>query len=413
MDARDAKLLLREAWKRGPRGLAARLGEAMRSGRTWLETRYQSDLVRALFAPWVLHAGLGPESAFSGEIGRVIAFAMEAAGAPIVKGGATKAVAAFKALIEEQGGEVRTGADVVEIVISDGGASGVRIASGETITAAKRRDLLSDADAALRTPSSEERRRQRRPRACGKLSLRQGRHADPLRAEGAAALEDAGARQRRAAAPHARPRRRVEGRQRMRARHAAGSPDDLRRPAACARSVALSGRRRHPVDPASRSAARDQRRRCGQDRSRRRNLERSSPRGLRRPRRSDPRAAHRRLRGECRGAARLFPCRPRGDEHQSRRRRSVWRRLDHRPGLHLAAVRQLREPPDRDPRPLPDRRLDPSGRRTLRRLRALRWRSGFDEQGRELPQGGDSARPSAAGSRPSARSGSTISPPIS
>jgi phytoene dehydrogenase-like protein len=131
------KLLLREAWRRGPRGLAARLGEGLRSGRTWLETRYESDLVRALFAPWVLHAGLGPESAFSGEIARVIAFALEAAGAPIVKGGASKAVAAFEALIRAQGGEVRTGADVVEVVLTDGEARGVRTAGGETFTAAK------------------------------------------------------------------------------------------------------------------------------------------------------------------------------------------------------------------------------------------------------------------------------------
>jgi phytoene dehydrogenase-like protein len=132
-----ATLLLREAWRRGPRGLAARFGEALRSGRTWLETRYQSELVRALFAPWVLHAGLGPESAFAGEIGRVIAFALEAAGAPIVKGGATKAVAAFEGLIRAQGGEVRTDADVAEIMISDGQASGVRLSGGETIEASR------------------------------------------------------------------------------------------------------------------------------------------------------------------------------------------------------------------------------------------------------------------------------------
>ena len=132
-----ASLLAREAWKRGPRNLAARLGEALRSGRTWLETTYESELVRALFAPWVLHAGLGPESAFAGEIGRVIAFAIEAAGAPIVKGGASKAVAAFDALIREQGGEVRTHSDVAEIIVSNGRASGVRLASGETIAASR------------------------------------------------------------------------------------------------------------------------------------------------------------------------------------------------------------------------------------------------------------------------------------
>ncbi len=129
------KLLLGEAWKRGPRGLAARLGEGLRSSRTWLETRYESDLVRALFGPWALHAGLGPENAFSGEIARVIAFALEAAGAPIVKGGASKAVDAFNALIAEQGGEVRTGTDVAEIILSGGDASGVRTTSGETLTA--------------------------------------------------------------------------------------------------------------------------------------------------------------------------------------------------------------------------------------------------------------------------------------
>ena len=132
-----AKLLLGEAWRRGPRGLAARLGEAMRSERSWLETRYQSDLVRALFAPWALHAGLGPESAFSGEIGRVIAFALGAAGAPIVKGGAARAVAAFEALIREQGGDVRTEADVAEVLLADGQASGVKLADGETISAAR------------------------------------------------------------------------------------------------------------------------------------------------------------------------------------------------------------------------------------------------------------------------------------
>jgi phytoene dehydrogenase-like protein len=132
-----ATLLMKEAWRRGPRGLAARLGDALRSGRTWLETRYKSELVRALFAPWVLHAGLGPESAFAGEIGRVIGFALEAAGAPVAKGGAAKVAAAFEALIRAHGGEVRTRADVAEIAVSDGRASGVKLASGETLAAAR------------------------------------------------------------------------------------------------------------------------------------------------------------------------------------------------------------------------------------------------------------------------------------
>ena len=55
-----ARLLAGEAWRRGPRGLAAFLGEALVPARGWLESTYRSETIRALWAPWVLHAGLGP-----------------------------------------------------------------------------------------------------------------------------------------------------------------------------------------------------------------------------------------------------------------------------------------------------------------------------------------------------------------
>ena len=130
-----ARLLFGEARRRGLRGLLARAGEALKTSRDWLETRYRSDLVRALFAPWPLHAGLDPESSFGGEMGRVMAFALEAAGAPLAKGGTGQAAAAFVSLIHEQGGVVRTGADVAEILVENGRATGVRLADGETIAA--------------------------------------------------------------------------------------------------------------------------------------------------------------------------------------------------------------------------------------------------------------------------------------
>ncbi|TIT96411.1 MAG: FAD-dependent oxidoreductase, partial [Mesorhizobium sp.] len=85
-----------------------------------LENTYQSEITRALWAPWVLHAGLGPEDAFSGQIARVIAFALEAAGAPIVKGGAGNLLSAFEALIKERGGVIRTEGDVASIIQSGG-----------------------------------------------------------------------------------------------------------------------------------------------------------------------------------------------------------------------------------------------------------------------------------------------------
>src|SRR5271169_4140679 len=133
-----AKTLARELWRRGPRNLAAWFGEALAPARGYLEATYRSDAVRALWAPWVLHTGLGPESAYSAAMVRVIAFAVEAAGCPIAVGGAKTLLAAFERLIVDQGGAVRPNADVVRIIPGPGSrASGVELASGEKITAAK------------------------------------------------------------------------------------------------------------------------------------------------------------------------------------------------------------------------------------------------------------------------------------
>lgn len=132
------KVMAQQALKRGLRGLAAFFGEALVAARPYLETRYQSDLVQALFAPWVLHCGLNPDNAYSGEMLKVIGFALELAGAPIVKGGAIKAVRAFEGLIREQGGQVLTGAEVDEITVDAAGrASGVRLRDGRTLRAGK------------------------------------------------------------------------------------------------------------------------------------------------------------------------------------------------------------------------------------------------------------------------------------
>lgn len=132
-----AKLVAREAWRRGLRGLATFFGDALGTARGWLETRFQSELLRALLAPWVLHTGLGPESAYSGEMAKVIAFALEAAGAPIVKGGAKNILAAFERLIRDQGGDIVVGADVEQVLLDAGGAArGVRLAGGREIEAA-------------------------------------------------------------------------------------------------------------------------------------------------------------------------------------------------------------------------------------------------------------------------------------
>lgn len=137
---KTAMLLAKETWRRGPRGMAAFVGEALAPARAWLETAFGSETARALFAPWVLHTGLGPDHAYSGQMARVIAFTLEAAGAPIVTGGAQKLLDAFSGLIRAQGGEIRTGADVEEVLVTNGRARGVRLHGGEEIAA---RDVVA------------------------------------------------------------------------------------------------------------------------------------------------------------------------------------------------------------------------------------------------------------------------------
>ncbi len=140
LSRRTTGLVGREAWRRGPRGLWAFAGSAMASARAELETAFRSDLVRALFAPWCLHAGLGPEAAFSGEMVRVIAFALEAAGAPVARGGAGRAAEAFRGLIEEHGGRIMTGSEATRIEVAGGRATGVVLADGRFVPA--RRNVI-------------------------------------------------------------------------------------------------------------------------------------------------------------------------------------------------------------------------------------------------------------------------------
>ncbi|MCT4611582.1 MAG: NAD(P)/FAD-dependent oxidoreductase [Pelagimonas sp.] len=128
-----AKLMFGQMRKKGLNGLKSWIGDALQPARGWLETSYDSPDIQALYAPWVLHTGLTPESTYSGQMGKVIAFALEAAGAPIMKGGAAKAVEAFRGLIEENGGSLRTNADVDDIIVEKGYAKGVRLTDGTEI----------------------------------------------------------------------------------------------------------------------------------------------------------------------------------------------------------------------------------------------------------------------------------------
>ncbi|MDX6407188.1 MAG: hypothetical protein QOE13_259 [Gaiellaceae bacterium] len=127
-----------KAYRRlGRRGLAEFGAEVVQSSRDWLTTTFRSERAHGLLAPWVLHTGLGPDAAASGFMTRVIAFAIEAGGMPVPRGGGARLVDALVRLIEDHGGVCKTGKDVEEVLVSRGRATGVRLADGTTARAGR------------------------------------------------------------------------------------------------------------------------------------------------------------------------------------------------------------------------------------------------------------------------------------
>jgi phytoene dehydrogenase-like protein len=119
----------------GRSGALAFVGEALQSGRDWLETTFASERAHGLLAPWVLHTGLGPDQAVSGLMLQVIAVAVQEGGMPVPRGGGSKLAEALVALIRDAGGVCDTDRDVERVVVRSGRAVGVRLTDGETIEA--------------------------------------------------------------------------------------------------------------------------------------------------------------------------------------------------------------------------------------------------------------------------------------
>ena len=366
------KIVAREAWRRGLRGLATYFGEALGTARAWLETRYQSDVMQALFAPWVLHTGLGPESAYSGQMGKVIAFALEVAGAPIVKGGAQELPRRLRAPDPRSGRrrarERRRGAGAARRRAAPRAACGSPAAARSRpprVSSARSRPISSTAgllaDAALPADIKQSVSQYRYGK--GNFQIHYALKAPPKWK----APELGGV-----ALMHLTP----------------GSTACRRPPtkpsAACCRRCrrSASDSRRRSIRAAARRASRS----CGCSCRKRRASSRAMPRARSllpadgkwteavREKYADRieaiLASHiDGFRDECDRAQGLFAGRPRNAQYQSGRRRSLWRLLRHRPVLPLAAVPRLDQPPHPGGAAPPHRRLDPSGSRPRRRFR--------------------------------------------
>jgi len=121
----------------GRRGLLEFSGSTLVSCRDWVSATFESEAARGVLAPWVLHTGLGPDQATSGFMLQVIGAALQLGGMPVPVGGGVRLVEALAEIVTDAGGEVRLEADVRRILVSNGRATGIRLADGQTVAATR------------------------------------------------------------------------------------------------------------------------------------------------------------------------------------------------------------------------------------------------------------------------------------
>ncbi len=100
--------------------------ELLSTSRDWLTGNFSSPKVHGLLAPWVLHTGLGPDSATSGFMNKLIAVALQLGGMPVPKGGGARLADALVKLVQDCGGKLELESHVDHVEVEGGRAIGVR-----------------------------------------------------------------------------------------------------------------------------------------------------------------------------------------------------------------------------------------------------------------------------------------------
>lgn len=101
------------------------LRAAVTSGRAFCATEFRGREVDHLWAPWLLHAGLSPDSASGGLLVPLQAGLLHSAGMPVVAGGSGRLLAAFRSLLGALAVRIETGAEVEQILVDNRRVSGV------------------------------------------------------------------------------------------------------------------------------------------------------------------------------------------------------------------------------------------------------------------------------------------------
>lgn len=108
------------------------------------DERFSGDGGKLLLTGNALHADIPPDGAGSGMFGWLLAMLGQDVGFPVPRGGAGRLAEALRSRAESRGAEVRTGAEVTEVLVRARRAHGVRLADGTQLRA---RAILADVPA--------------------------------------------------------------------------------------------------------------------------------------------------------------------------------------------------------------------------------------------------------------------------
>jgi phytoene dehydrogenase-like protein len=143
-------------------------------------SRFQSPVIQAMVAPWVMHLGRTPDEVGSGIWVQLVVLALMAGGMAIPAGGSERLAQALVKLIQQYGGAVQCGAQATQIVVKEGKAVAVRTDQGDeigikrTVVASVNPDQLYLkllAEAGIDAPIRKQAAAYRYGRGCVQISL--------------------------------------------------------------------------------------------------------------------------------------------------------------------------------------------------------------------------------------------------
>jgi phytoene dehydrogenase-like protein len=107
------------------------------SGRSLASRLFRSEAARRVLPSLALHVDVGPDDRFGAGLGWLLGMTATTGGYAVPRGGAQSITNALVTLLERQGGRLRLGARVARVIVADGRARAVRLATGEEIPAAR------------------------------------------------------------------------------------------------------------------------------------------------------------------------------------------------------------------------------------------------------------------------------------